>query len=80
MLYLRDSLKSRKFEPHPYLTVGQRVRIRSGPLAGLTGFLTRYAGGLRVVLCVDLIRQSASVEVEADDVVAIDPAPAALDA
>jgi len=78
MLYLRDNLMSRKFEPHPYLTVGQKVRIRSGPLAGLTGFLVRYAGGLRVVLSVDLIRQSASVEVEADDVEGIGPAPTEL--
>jgi len=28
-------------EPHPFLTVGRRVRITAGPFAGLEGVLTR---------------------------------------
>ncbi|MFZ0964591.1 MAG: UpxY family transcription antiterminator [Terriglobia bacterium] len=70
---LRAQLQSRKFEPYPYLTVGQKVRIKAGPLAGLTGFLVRQSAGLRVVLSMDLIRQAAAVEVDADDVEAIGP-------
>ncbi len=77
---LRDRLQSCKFEPHPYLAVGQKVRIKSGPLADMTGFLVRQSGGLRVVLSVELIRQAAAVEVNADDVEAIGPAPAGFDA
>jgi transcription antitermination factor NusG len=80
VMNLRDSLVSRRFEPHPYLTIGQKVRITSGPLANLTGLLVRYAGGMRIVVSVDLIRQSASAEVDADDVEALGPAPADLDA
>jgi transcription antitermination factor NusG len=76
---LRTSLQSRKFEPHPYLAVGQKVRIKSGPLADLTGFLVRQSGGYRVVLSVELIRQAAAVEVNADDVEAIGPAPTTFD-
>jgi transcription antitermination factor NusG len=76
---LRASLKSRKFEPHPYLAVGQKVRIKSGPLADLTGFLVRQSGGYRVVLSVELIRQAAAVEVNVDDVEAIGSAPAKFD-
>jgi len=72
---LRSRLQSHKFEPHPYLAVGQKVRIKSGPLADLTGFLVRQSGGLRVVLSVELIRQAAAVEVDADDVEPIGPAP-----
>ena len=72
---LRASLQSCKFEPHPYLAVGQKVRIKSGPLAAMTGFLVRQSGGLRVVLSVDLIQQAAAVEVDVDDVEAIGPAP-----
>jgi len=72
---LRDSVKSHKFEPHPYLAVGQKVRIKSGPLADLTGFLVRQAGGLLVVLSVELIRQAVAIEVDADDVEAIGPVP-----
>ena len=72
---LRSNLRSCKFEPHPYLAVGQKVRIKSGPLADMTGFLVRQSGGLRVVLSMDLIQQAAAVEVDVDDVEAIGPAP-----
>ena len=75
---LRASMNTLRVEPHEYLTVGQKVRIKYGPLAGMAGFLVRKASGLRVVLSVEMIRQSAAVEVDADDVEAIDPAPASL--
>ena len=65
---LRTSVGLRKFEPHPYLSAGQKVRIKSGPLGGLTGFLVRKSGGLRVIVSVDLIRQAVAVEVDVDDV------------
>lgn len=76
---LRAGLQAHKFEPHPYLAVGQKVRIKSGPLADLTGFLVRQSGGLRVVLSMDLIRQSAAVEVDVDDVEALGPAPSGFE-
>src|SRR6185312_11578519 len=28
-------------EPHPFLTVGRRVRVKNGPLAGTEGILVR---------------------------------------
>jgi len=77
---LRERLQARKFAPHPYLAIGQKVRIKSGPLADLTGYLVRQSGGLRVVISVDLIRQSAAVEVDAGDVEPIGPAPMGIDA
>jgi transcription antitermination factor NusG len=80
IMSLRARLKSRKFEPHPYLAVGQKVRIKFGPLADLTGFLVRQSGGLRVVISVDLIRQGAAVEVNADDVEPVGAAPTVVDA
>lgn len=55
-------------EPYPYLTIGTRVEIRNGPLAGLTGFLLRRQNKYRVVISVDLIMQSMVVEVAAEDV------------
>jgi transcription antitermination factor NusG len=77
---LRARLQTHRFEPHPYLANGQKVRIKSGPLAGLTGFLVRQSGSLRVVLSVELIRQAAAVEVDADDVEPIGPASTGFDA
>lgn len=55
-------------KPHPYFTVGRRVRIKSGPLAELEGVLVRRKNTLRVVLSLDLIARSAAVEVDAADI------------
>jgi len=55
-------------QPHPYLTIGQRVRVKRGALQGVVGILVRKKNALRLVLSIDLIMRSASVEVEAGDV------------
>lgn len=57
-----------RFEPHPYLTAGARVRILHGPLAEMTGILVRRKNGCRVVLSVDLIARSVALEVDAADI------------
>lgn len=54
--------------PHPYLKVGRHVRIIGGPFAGLEGMLKRKKSGLRVVVSLDLIQRSVSVEVDAANV------------
>jgi transcription antitermination factor NusG len=53
--------------PHPYLQTGTRVRVKSGPLEGLEGFVTRRKGRLRLIISLDLISRSAAVEVEETD-------------
>jgi len=55
-------------EPHPYLKVGHRVRVRSGPLAGAQGILQRKKDKFRVVLSIDLIMRSVAVEVDEADI------------
>ena len=52
-------------EPHPFVTVGRRVRIKEGPLAGFEGVMQRWKGDWRVVLSLELIQRSVAVEVEA---------------
>jgi transcription antitermination factor NusG len=64
---LRSGLHLRKFEPHPYLVVGEKARIRSGSLAGMVGVLARKKNSLRVVLTLELIMRSVAVEVDADE-------------
>ena len=54
------------FNPHPYLKVGRKVRVRAGPLAGCEGILTRKKGLSRLVLSVNLLQQSVITEVDAD--------------
>src|SRR6266480_471665 len=54
-------------EPHPFLTIGRRVRIKSGSLQGLEGILLRKKSNLRVVISVGLIHRSIAVDVESID-------------
>jgi len=59
-------------EPHPYLAAGRRVRVRSGPLAGMEGVLLRRKGSFRLVISIELIQRSVAVDADAADV---EPAP-----
>ena len=62
---LRSGLSSRlRIEPHPYLTAGRRVHIKSGPLAGLNGILVRRKKSFRFVLSVELIERSVIADVD----------------
>jgi len=54
------------YNPHPYLKIGRRVRVRSGPLAGCEGILTRKKGLARLVLSINLLQQSVIAEIDAD--------------
>ena len=60
-----------RVDPYPFLEPGMPVEVRRGPLQGLRGILIRKAPRARLVITVSLIRQGASVEIDADDVVAV---------
>jgi transcription antitermination factor NusG len=60
---IRAALPQRCFEPHPYVAVGDKVRVIEGPLAGMSGILLRKKNNLRVVLTLELILQSVAVEI-----------------
>jgi len=64
---LRSCVGQRKIEPHPYLVIGERVRIKTGPMTGMEGVLVRKKNNFRVVLALDAIMQCVAVEVDADD-------------
>jgi transcription antitermination factor NusG len=66
--WLRAGLRERKIELYPYLTVGARVRIRSGLMAGMEGVLLRKKNRLRVVLTLAMIMRSVTVEVDIEDI------------
>jgi transcription antitermination factor NusG len=65
--WLRNGLSALHAEPHPFLKVGQTVRVKNGPLAGAEGILSRYRDRFRVVLSMDLIQQSVAVEMDLCD-------------
>lgn len=58
------------FEPHPFLKTGDRVRVLSGPLTGIEGFLQRIKSRSRIILSVELLQKSVAVEL---DVAAVEP-------
>jgi transcription antitermination factor NusG len=78
--------------PWPYLRVGRVAQMENGPLRGLSGIVVKVKFGMRLVLSVNLLRRSMSVEIDrrwissshparldANHVHACRPAPPALD-
>jgi transcription antitermination factor NusG len=55
-------------EPHPFLKVGERVRVIRGAMDGVEGILIRKKNLYRLVLSVAMLAQSVAVEVSALDV------------
>jgi transcription antitermination factor NusG len=64
---LRSGLHQRNAVPHSYLAVGDRARIKIGPFAGMEGVLLRQNNGFRMVLSLNHIMRSFSIEVDACD-------------
>jgi transcription antitermination factor NusG len=64
-------------EPFPYTALGRRVRVKSGPLCGLTGKLVRRKENYRIVISVESISRSILCEVSVEDVEPVGSAPKA---
>jgi transcription antitermination factor NusG len=58
-------------QPHPYLQVGRRARVKAGPLRGLEGIIVRRKNKMRFVLSFQLIMRSVAVEVDAAELEAV---------
>ena len=54
--------------PHPYLQAGQRVRVRTGPVAGLEGILLRRKEGARLVVSIEILMRAVAMEIDEADV------------
>lgn len=52
------------FAKHPFLRVGQRVRVRGGSLDGVEGILIALNGSRNLVISVELIQRSLSLRIE----------------
>ena len=57
-----------RWSSHPFLKIGQRVRIRSGALNGLEGILVSRNGDRTLVISIDAIQRSLAVRVEGYEV------------
>jgi transcription antitermination factor NusG len=60
-------------EPHPFLRCGERVRVVHGSLQGVEGILTRKKNLFRLVLSVEMLAKSVSVEIDATSVEPVQP-------
>jgi transcription antitermination factor NusG len=57
---------SAALEPYPLLEVGDRVRVRSGLLEGLEGFVSRCKNSSRLIIPISMINQSVAFEIDAE--------------
>jgi transcription termination/antitermination protein NusG len=55
-------------EPHPFVRVGRKVRVKSGPMIGLRGILKRRKSCSRLVVALELIQQAMMLEIDEADV------------
>lgn len=53
-----------QIDPFPYLKEGQRVYVKSGPFKGVEGFIVRKDDHCRLVLSLDILMQSISVQID----------------
>lgn len=51
-------------DPFPYLKAGQRVYVRSGVFKGVEGFIVRKDNHCRLVVSLDLLMQSVSIQID----------------
>lgn len=53
-------------QPWPFLQVGQRVRVHSGPLVGIEGLVLSLRKDCRLVISVDLLQRSVAAEIDSE--------------
>lgn len=62
-----------KLDPHPFLNVGDRVRIRTGSLTGVEGVLVGKNADATLVVSIDLLQRSLAVHIHGFDVERLGP-------
>ena len=66
---IQKAIDSRKnISSFPYLKTGQSVRVMSGPLDGVEGIFVSEKGKGKLIISVDILQRSVSVEIEEADV------------
>ncbi len=65
---IRDGLKTGcLLRPHRHVSVGERVRVRSGVFEGAEGVVTEFRQQCKVILALSAVKQCFSLEVELKD-------------
>jgi transcription antitermination factor NusG len=66
------ALRPGDVEPHPYLRIGHRVRVKHGPFAGWEGTLVEKQNSFRLVVAIDQILRSVAVNLHGADLESLD--------
>jgi transcription antitermination factor NusG len=61
---LRRIIACKTIEPHPFMAKGDRVRVATGPLAGVMGVVQKRGNGLRFIVTLDVIGKSVSLHID----------------
>ncbi len=61
-----------KYDPYPYLRSRTRVVVINGPLQGITGKILERVGKYKLLISIELIKRSISVEIDVNDVEALE--------
>lgn len=64
---LRRGMDVVNAQPHPLPRSGEKVTIRKGPLEGMRGVVVRHRNNTRVIITLELIMKSISVDVDGQD-------------
>jgi transcription antitermination factor NusG len=56
------------FEPHAFLQIGQRVRVKQGPFTGWEGILTSKKNSARLIVSLENMMRSVAVDLAGADV------------
>ena len=62
-----------KAKPHPFLEIGERVRVRRGLFEGLEGIVLRRDNNCELVVSVGLISRSIAIEIATEELEALAP-------
>lgn len=57
-----------EFDPYPHFGAGDEVYINRGVLEGIRGRIVERRGVYKLILSIDMIKKSVSVEIDVDDV------------
>jgi transcriptional antiterminator RfaH len=57
-----------RYDPHPYLVEGMRIRVTNGPLAGVEGILDTKKSAARLIVRIELIQRAVAVDIDSSAV------------
>jgi transcription antitermination factor NusG len=64
----------REYSAFPYLNTVQRVQVISGPFTGISGIITQFKNSDRLVISLEAIMKSVSVEIDQSEVALVQAA------